>query len=66
MEVRIALSNVSKKELTAKMTKKSIQKLRATQCFERWARDLKNDFMQISLCGRRLELGELKNPRLKA
>ena len=65
MEVKIALAKDLNKELTAKMAQKSFPKYRATQCFERWARDLRNDFMQIPLCGRRLELGELKNPRVK-
>ena len=65
MKVKIERAKELSRELTAKMAHKSFTKFKTTDCFDRWARDLQNELMPIPLCGKRLELGELSNPRLK-
>ena len=65
MRVKTESARDLSKEFTAKMAQKMFTNFKATDCFERWARDLKSQLIPYPLCGKRLELGELKNPRLK-
>ena len=51
--------------ITSKSSSKTYPKFKTTDCFGKWARDLKNDLLPIPLCGRRLDLGHLANPRTK-
>ena len=65
MKVKVELAKDLSKELTAKIAQKNFNRFKATDCFERWARDLRSQLITIPLCGKRLDLGELKNPRVK-
>ena len=66
MMVKTELVKVLSKEITAKIDLKNVTKFKPTNSFERWARDLKSQLMSYPLCGRRLDLGELKDPRFDA
>ena len=65
MKVKIEVLNNLSKDITAKTNSKTYSKFKTTDCYGKWARDLKNELLPIPLCGRRLELGHLVNPRTR-
>ena len=65
IKVKIEVLNTLIKDITAKISSKTYPKFKATDCYGKWARDFKNELLPIPLCGRRLELGHLVNPRTR-
>ena len=63
MKVKTELAKDLAKEMNTQFAQKRFTKLKAGDVFERWARDFKTELMPIPLCGKRLELGALANPR---
>ena len=59
MKVKIEVLNNLSKDITAKTNSKTYSKFKTTDCYGKWARDLKNEVLPIPLCGRILELGHL-------
>ena len=65
MKVKIEVIQQLSKDITSKSANRSFPKFKAADCYGKWTRDLKNELLPIPLCGKRLDLGHLVNPRLK-
>ena len=52
-KVKIELGKDLGKELSTKIAQTNLAKFKATDCFERWTRDLRSQLMPFPLCGLR-------------
>ena len=66
MDVKIKQAEALIKELTAQIANKKVSKLKPSDVFDKFARDLKGELITVPLCANRLEFGHLVHPRPKS